>query len=208
METAVEHETVLDTTQQRAGEIYARSLLALGQKSGRLDGLFEQLNSFVDDVVLKIPMIRKVLESPRIGFEQKEQLIDKVLAKGATTEFKNFIKVLTRKNRFDCLQAVQAAARKLFNDYSGRIAATLITAEPATDEIKKLACDRLAKQLGKEIDLKTQVDPSIIGGTVIRVGDTVYDGSVKNQLRRARSSAVQKAYQQIRDTFGKFVTEN
>jgi F-type H+-transporting ATPase subunit delta len=207
MDPNVEHATVLDTTQQRAGEIYARALLAIGRNTGQMDELLAQLDSFVDDVVRKLPLLGQALDSPRLNQAQKERVIDRALAKGATADFRNFVKVLTRKNRFGAIRAVQAAAHKLYNEYRGRVAATLITASPPGSEVLQWANQTLARQLGKEIDLRSQIDPTIIGGAVIRVGDTVYDGSVKNQLRRVRASAIQKSYQQIRDTFERFVTE-
>ena len=207
MEKVVEHATVLDTDQQRVGEIYARALLGLGRQSGGLDSLLEQLQSF-EQAVVQLPAFRRLMESPRVGFEQKSKLIDRALGGRASAEFVNFVKVLTRKQRFECLQAVREAAQKLYNEYRGRVAATLTTAEAISDENRHYSADQLAKTLGKEIDLTFRVDPSIIAGVVVRVGDTVYDGSTKTQLQRARSFAVQRAYQEIRDSFSRFATES
>ncbi len=188
MEIIVEHETVLDPTQQRVGEIYARALLGVGQKSGGLDELLSQLDSYLDDVLSKLPKFRQAMESPRIAVDQKEQWIDSSVGDKGSREFKNFLKILARKGRFECLPAVRRAAHKLYNEYSGRVEATLITAAPIDDESRVRAAQQLAQRLGKEIDLRTQVNPEILAGSVIRVGDTVYDDSIKNQLQRARSS--------------------
>ncbi len=207
MEKVAEHSTAMDTSQQRVGEIYARSLLAIGQKSGHVDSLLEQVQSLAE-VVAKLPPFRALMESPRVSFEEKAKLIDKALGPQSTPDFTNFVKVLTRKNRFDCLPAVSAAAQKLHNEIRGRVGATLITAEPVDADMLRHTSTQLAKTLGKEVDLKSQLDPSILGGSIVRVGDTVYDGSAKNQLRRARSAAVQRAHQEIRDSMNRFATEN
>jgi F-type H+-transporting ATPase subunit delta len=206
MEKPVEHATVLDTAQQRVGEIYARALLAIGQSTGQIDGLMEQLCSFAD-AVQTLPSLRGAMVSPRVSFEQKSRLIDKALGNQAAPMFKNFIKVLARKGRFECLPAVRAAAVTLYNEYRGRIEAVMTTAEPISDENRRYAEEQLAKKLGKQVELQCRVDPSIIAGSIIRVGDTVYDGSAQTQLRRARHAAVQRAFQEIRDSFGRFAKE-
>jgi F-type H+-transporting ATPase subunit delta len=205
MEKTVEHATVLDSVHQRAGEIYARALLGLGQKTDRVEPLLEQLDSFVDDVLGKIPQLRMAMESPRISLEQKERWLDRALGSAASPEFRNFLKVVARKHRFQSLPAIRTAAHKLYNEYSGRVAATLVTAEPISDDLRGEAARGLARKLGKEVQLQTRVDPQIIGGIVIRIGDTVYDGSLNNQLRRVRASAVQRAYERIRESMETFV---
>lgn len=206
MEQPVEHATVLDSAQQRAGEIYARALLGLGQKLQQVEPLLAQLDSFVDDVLGKLPKLRLAIESPRISLDQKEKLLERVAAK-ATPEFRNFLKVVARKGRFEALPAIRAAAHKLYNEYSGRIAATLVTAEPISDEVRAAAAQDLSRKLGKQVQLQTRVDPEILGGIVIRVGDTVYDGSLQHQLRRVRSTAIQRAYDRIRESIDQFTSQ-
>jgi F-type H+-transporting ATPase subunit delta len=206
MVESVEFATVLDSTQQRAGEIYARALLGIGESVGQVEPLLEQLDSFVDDVLAKLPQLRLAMESPRISLENKERLIDRALGDGASREFRNFLKVVARKRRFDALPAIRAAAHKLYNDRRGRVAATLTTAEPISDDVRDQTARDLARRLGKEIQLRTRVDPEILGGIVIRIGDTVYDGSLKNQLRRVRTVAIQRAYDQIRQSIDQFMT--
>jgi F-type H+-transporting ATPase subunit delta len=207
MDNKVEHPTVLDTDQQRVGEIYARSLLAIGQRGDRVDELLGQLRAF-NSAVAKLPAFRLLLESPRISFDEKSSLLDKVLGQRASPEFINFVKVLTRKGRFECLPAVQVSANRLCNEYRGRVAATLVTAEPISDESRQYAVEQLTKSFGREIDLTCRTDPSIIAGAVVRVGDTVYDGSAQMQLRRARTTAIQRAHQEIRDSFSRFAKDN
>ncbi len=206
MENEVEHATVLDSVHQRAGEIYARALLGLGQKQNAVEPLLQQLDSFLDDVLRKLPKLRMILESPRISLDRKEQLLDRIVG-SAAPEFRNFLKVLARKGRFAALPAIRAAAHKLDNEYSGRVAATLVTAEPISDDIRAEAARGLARKLGKEVQLQTRVDPNILGGIVIRVGDTVYDASLNNQLRRVRSAAIQRVYDRIRESIDQFTSQ-
>lgn len=207
MEKVVKHKTVLDSDQMRLGEIYARALLAVGQKTGSLEPLLDQIRSFAE-AVGQLPKFRWAMESPRLSAVDKSRLIDQALGGKATPEFKNFVKLLARKQRFDCLSAVSAAAAKLYNEYRGRVSATLTTAEPISEDNRNYTAERLSRQLGKEVELVCRVDPSIIAGSVVRVGDTVYDGSTRTQLQRARGAALQRAFQEIRDSFSRFAKES
>ena len=199
-----EHPTVFDTDQQYIGSVYAKSLLGVAG-SEKIDQVLGELNSFTD-AVGELPALKAILESPRIAFAEKEPMLDKVLA-DTSTEFKNFVKVLTRKQRFECLAAVRNSANSLFNEMAGRIDAVLTTAEPVGDEVKGRIAKRLADVLGKEVALATAVDADIIGGMVVRVGDTVYDASVKNQLKQVRDKAMQRATSEIRKALDRFAID-
>lgn len=206
MEKAVEHPTVLDTDRLYLGDVYAKSLLGVGQKANKLDTVLEELNSFTNDLVLKMPSLQQTLESPRISFEEKEKILDKILTGDVSKEFVNFVKVLTRHGRFNCLLAVKNASNKMFNEAAGRVEAVLTTAESVEDSVRDKIAAKLEKVLGKKVDLQTKVDPTVIGGMLVRVGDTVFDGSIENRLKQVREATLDKAYQQIRETLDRFAT--
>ena len=84
----------------------------------------------------------------------------------------------------------------------------MITAAEPSDEIRQRAIDHLQTLLGRTIELRSRIDPAILGGVVLRVGDTVYDASLRNQLQRVRSAALQRVQGQIRDTLDRFVHES
>jgi F-type H+-transporting ATPase subunit delta len=79
------------------------------------------------------------------------------------------------------------------------------TAEALTEDQLSSIVNRLKQTLGLDVLVKTQVDPDLIGGLVVRVGDTVFDGSVANQLVHLRKTAVDKAVQEIRQSLDRFV---
>lgn len=120
----------------------------------------------------------------------------------------NFLKVIVQKDRFDCLPAVAVAAQQMHDQMSGKIQATLITAEKVDKKNRAEIAEQLSKKLGKEVELNAEVDPSIIGGVVVRVGDTVYDSSVAGQLEQVRAKAMKKASDVIREQLNRFTNEN
>ena len=204
MDEAPKQLTVFDADQQHIGDTYAKALLAVGKESGKMDQLVSELDSFVD-AVEKLPKFKAALESPRISVADKESMIDKAVGKSASKDLLNFLKVLGRKNRFDCLIAIRGSAHRLSDEFAGRAQGTLTTASPVTDSVLKGITAELEKVLGQKVSLTCEVDPKIIGGMVVRVGDTVFDGSVANQLSQVRTKAIKAAGDSIRASIDRFV---
>ncbi len=196
-----------DTDRQYLGAVYAKALMGMNTSSGNSEALVEELESFVATLV-KLPKLRSALESPRIGFVDKERIIDRALASRASKPFVNFLKVVARKGRTDCLGSIARAARRMHDEAAGRLQATMTTAQPVDESIQRNVAERLGRVLGKEINLATHVDPEILGGLMVRVGDTVYDGSIRNQLDRIRVQVIDRASHRIRGSLERFATES
>ncbi len=198
-------DSVFDTDRQYLGGVYARALLGMGEKSGQVDSLVEELGSFAS-VLAQIPKLRKALESPRIGFVEKNNLIEKALKGKASVPFVNFVKVVTSKGRADCFPAIRRAADLICDERAGRVQATMTTAQPVDEAMKRKVAERLSQVLGKKVSITAEVDADVLGGLVVRVGDTVYDGSLKNQLSQVRAAAIGRANQEIRKSLDRFAT--
>lgn len=207
MEKSTQQPTVFDTNLQQLGEVYAKALLGVGAESGKVDQLVDQLSE-VTNVVGAIKGFSDALSSPRVDAAAKVGLVDKAFNGKVDPSLLNFLKVLAQKGRFDCLEAATAAANKLRDDAAGRVQAVLTTAA----EVDSSVCDRIAEKLagviGKKVSLSTEIDPDVIGGMVVRVGDTVYDGSVVNQLAQVKAKAVENAANAIREKLDRFASSN
>jgi F-type H+-transporting ATPase subunit delta len=201
---AARHETVFDAEHQRVGDVYAKALLAVGSQRGNVDRLLGELDSLVQDVLPKLDQLRAILESPRVPVEAKLGIVDKMLRGRASQEFINFVKVVVRKGRIAALAAIHKAAHTMFNEAAGRLEATLITAAPVDGATQERVAARLTEQLGQQVSLASRVDPRILGGMVVRVGDTVYDASLANQLQRIRRAAGERIGQEIRRSLERF----
>jgi len=206
MEKNPQQPTVFDTDQQQLGEIYAKALLGLSGQPDKVDSYVDQIKN-VAQVVGELPKLRAILESPQIGFDQKSSLIEKAFS-GADQKVVDFLKVLTRNGRFNCLSAAAASAEELRNEAAGRVQGELTTATEVDDSVVSRIADRLSKVVGKEVKLTNKVVAEVIGGMVIRIGDTVYDGSVVNQLAQVRAKAVQNASDAIREKLDRFASSN
>ena len=197
--------TVFDSDQQQLGDVYARALLAFAEGAGNVDQLVDELGEVVE-AIDGVAGLRSALESPRVGVDSKIGLLDKAFAGKVEKGLLHFLKVVGNKGRFDCLGAIESSARTLRDEMAGRVQAVVTSASPMDSEAVGRITDQLSKTLGKDVSLQVLVDPEILGGIVVRVGDTVYDGSVVNQLSQVRARAVKRASDAIREKLDRFTT--
>ena len=197
----------ITTDQQQLGEVYAKALLAVGEKSGSTEALIVELKE-VSETVKSLPKLSDALAAPQVSVDEKVTLVHKAFTGKTTPAMLNFLQVIVRKGRFDCLPAVAVAAKQMYDQQSGKIQATLVTAEEVDDSTQADIAKKLSEKLGKEVELERTVDPSIIGGVVVRIGDTVYDSSIAGQLEQVRTKALKKASDVIREQLNRFTNEN
>jgi F-type H+-transporting ATPase subunit delta len=195
-----------DPAQQQLGAIYAKALLGTSEKQGNSDLVLEEFDSVIDDVLPKLPRLRAALESPRIPLEAKERILDQAFGGKMCTTLLHFLKVVCRHGRMDCLGAIHQATRQRYDELRGRVAVTVATAVPASDEMLEQIRNRLQEALGHEVVMRTRVEPELIGGIAVRVGDTVYDATVVHRLARLRSQTCSRAAHAIRDAVDRFTS--
>lgn len=193
-----------DIDKQRLGGIYAIALLGAASEERSADDIVDELGSLVDDVLTPFPDLEMTLASPRISPAEKEGLLDRIFAGRASESLLTFLKVVASNGRLDCLREIRNAAREELNRMHGRVAVTVTTAEPLDESVRGEIVNQLQVATGAPVDLRCHVNPAIIGGMVVRVGDTVYDSSVVNQLARLKRDALGKTFHQLRETVDRF----
>jgi F-type H+-transporting ATPase subunit delta len=196
-----------DPDKEHLAGVYAKGLLRAVENSGQAEQVVAELESYVVDVLQKIPQLNDALCSPRISIAEKKNLIDKSAA-GANTDLIRFLKVVCDHGRANCLAVIAAAARRMHNEASGLVEAIAITAVPASQSMQASIEQGIGSMLGKQVSVKYQVDPSVMGGLVVRIGDRVYDGSLANQLQSARQRIGSQALQELRQSRERFVKES
>jgi F-type H+-transporting ATPase subunit delta len=127
-----------------------------------------------------------VLESPKIKFEEKSRLLSQL--GGINPLALNLVRLLVARGGINMLDDIAAEYKHLVDDYRGIETAAVITAVPLDKEDQEKLAEELGARAGKKIQLESAVDPSIIGGIVVRVGGRLLDGSTRSRLIALRKN--------------------
>jgi len=188
--------TVFDSEEEHVGEVYAKALLSVARKSSNTDELLSQFQSVVEEVLSKNPKLEAALNSPKLSLEQKESLLEKILGSHVDPTVLKFLKVLCRRQRLNYVRGIQRSITDFRDEELGRVRVTVTSALPLSDQELDGIRTQLKSKLNREVSVVTKVDPAIIGGLVLRIGDTVFDGSVTgkfDQMLRATKSGSARA---------------
>ena len=138
--------------------------------------------------------------------EVKEKVLNQSFSAGSSVLL-TFLKVVCRHGRFDCLRVISRTATALLQEQTGVVEVRVTTAELVPESMHEELKTKLGQILEKQVVIRTETDADILGGLVVRVGDTVFDGSVANQLSQIRRTAVDQAMQQIRQSLDRFAVD-
>ena len=162
-----------------AAKRYAEAAYLLARQDGKEEawsvGLAAMAALFGD------PQARMLFENTRVPMAQKLQLVERALS-GVDPLVLNLARLLLRRRRTSLGPQIAAAFQELVDESKGIAHATVTSAVPLTAEDERAVAQRLREITGGEVVLETQVDESIIGGLIVRIGDRLIDGSTKSQL--------------------------
>ena len=174
----------LDIGAERIARVYAQAIIEAADGKNCRDEVIAELEQFVHEVLPKVPRARQVFDSPRVSVEQKDALIDRFAAGRLRPTTVHALHVLARHGRLGIIAEVVAAARRVAEEMAGRRQATFTTAVPlAAEEQRRLVSD-VEQAVGGSLAVSFAIDPELIGGLVVRIGDTVYDQSIATGLAR------------------------
>jgi F-type H+-transporting ATPase subunit delta len=141
----------------------------------------------VSSIISDIPELIKLSKTPTVEKEEKIGIIESAF-KGKLSEYiYNFLMVLTDAGRLEYFGKITDYFGQRCNEYLGIAEITVVTCEPLTAKAKADLSAKMEKMLGKKIEMKEELDPSIIGGIVVKNGNTTLDGSVRARLRALRT---------------------
>lgn len=173
---------------------YAKSLLDLALEQGQLKQVHEDI-SLVADTCADSRELRTLLKSPVMRADRKQQVLHKAFTGRIGQIVFTFITVLVRKGREGLLHDIAAAFEELHRVHEGVVMCTVTSAvELGEEERAKVLAIVSPRFPGKTIRIETRVDPTIIGGGIIQVGDLMWDASVRNKLHVIRRKLAENPY--------------
>jgi F-type H+-transporting ATPase subunit delta len=164
---------------------YAEALLALARKAEDPAGWGAMLRQVANAISADVTLSR-FLESPRISADAKSMVLSKALGDRVPRLFLRFLQQLVRNRRQMLVPAIADEYDTLLDASQGIVHAKVTVAREAGADETRMIADRLSQVVGKQVVPHVVVDPAIIGGVVVRMGDTVMDGSVRRKLAKLR----------------------
>ena len=165
---------------------YAEALLELARRADDPAG-WGKLIRDVANGVLQDLTVRHFLESPKISEAQKNEVFFQALGDRVPRHFLRFLQTLVRKRRQMLIPHISSEYDKLLDIHEGRVHANVTVAREMTSDDESRVAVQLSRVVGKTVVPHLNVNPAILGGVVVRIGDTVMDGSVRRKLGRLRN---------------------
>ena len=169
---------------EEIARVYADALFQAAEHKNKLDEVHEQLDQFADELARNHDL-QVFLFSPYFSSTEKREGIARAVS-GAEPEFVSFLELLAEKHRMPALFRIRRRFDDLWAEAKKRLAVILTSAVELDPKVVEQVGREVERQTDRQIDLESEVDPEILGGLVLRVGNKVLDASVRSKLERLR----------------------
>ena len=197
-----------DVGARRVARVYAEALLNAAQEKGQMDSVLEELDSLVRDVFDRDDRLEVFFSGAAVGRNARAAAIEKLFKTRASATFLQFLLVLNNHERLDLLRAILAEARDLYDERTRRLKVLITTAVPISDEQKQRIEMRVRERFKLEPVLVSRIDPALLGGIKIRIGDRQFDGTVRARLELIRQQLLLRSSHEIQSGRDRFSSAN
>jgi F-type H+-transporting ATPase subunit delta len=166
---------------------YARALFELATEKKQSDAVGAELDALAETYATSAEL-RETLENPIFKLSERRAVLESLLPRLAPNpQMRSFALLLLERGRIGALPTIARAFREMMDSALGRVRATVTSARPLDAATQAAVQRALEKRVGKKVLLQATVDPDLIGGIVARVGDQVFDGSLRTRLDTLRA---------------------
>jgi F-type H+-transporting ATPase subunit delta len=176
---------------EEIAQVYARSLFEVAREQDKIDPIREQLGQFAD-ALHEDHDLQVFFFSPYFSTPEKQDGLDKAVT-GADEVLINFLKLLIENHRMPVVFRVRRAYDALWEEENRLLPVSVTSAVELDEDTVRQIGDRIAEQTGRKVELSAHVEPDILGGIVVRVGNAVLDASVRNRLEQLRRQVAKAA---------------
>lgn len=169
---------------------YSEALFDVAVEENCIDKISSELE-FIVETFKAHPEFFELFRTPQINVEERKNIVLEVFGDNISQEVQNFIKILLDKGRGSAFLSIKEAFDKLVSDYRGEVAAVVESAVALSEDQLSSLAEKLSQATGKKIVLENNVNPDILGGLIVKVGDKVVDGSVKMKLNEMKDNLAQ-----------------
>lgn len=164
---------------------YADALFEVGVEENKTDLFLDEFRALVQ-IFKENALLFEIYKSPTIGKAEKKNLLEEAFLNRLSEQMLNFLKILIDKDRMTVLYGILDEFEVLYKESKNIVEAVAVSAVALTENQMNKLKDKLSTKTGKNIILKNQVDDSILGGVLIKIGNEEIDGTIKGKLNRLR----------------------
>lgn len=173
---------------------YAAALVDVVVERGEEHDVGAELSAW-DAMIQSSVELQEMLRNPTVPYEQKRSVLSELIARSRVSRTTaNFLEVLLRNQRLSELCEVNKKFRQILDERAGVVAASVTSARSVPEDARNALREKLVRLTGKDVRLTFATDEELIGGMVTRIGSTVYDGSVRNQLQEVEEKLAGDAH--------------
>jgi F-type H+-transporting ATPase subunit delta len=169
---------------EEIAQVYARSLFEVAQEHDKLDEVRDQIGQFAD-ALGESRELQTFFFSPYFSTEEKKQGLDKAL-EGEEETVANFLSVLIENHRMPALLRIRRELDRMWQDVNHLLPVQITSAVELDEAVAKQIGEEIGRQTGRKVELSSTVDPDVLGGIVVRVGNSILDASIRTRLERLR----------------------
>ena len=178
---------------------YGQAIFELAEQSGQLDEVANEMQQ-IGELWASNEQFAWLLSSQMLSTSDRNSVIETLFGNRISKILCRFLLVANQRNRLDRLRGIIRAFARLMDEHRGLIVVDAFVAQRMDDAAAKTTADRLSVALNRRVVLHQYVDPQMLGGLKLRVGDRLIDGSVATQLRRIKNKLISAGQEQTRHT--------
>jgi F-type H+-transporting ATPase subunit delta len=201
-------EWLSDTEAQRIARNYAEALLLAAETAHVADEVGTELRVLVQEVFARDPQLEEFFSSAAISRDHKSQVIRRTFEGCATPTLIDFLLVVNQHERLELLRLIEHEYRRLLDQRARRVRVRLVSAVPLADDLRRRIADQIRETFELEPELEETVDPEVLGGLVVRVGDWLFDDSVRQRIEMIRNQIITRSSHEIQSRRDRFSHPN
>ncbi|MGZ4167565.1 MAG: ATP synthase F1 subunit delta [Solirubrobacteraceae bacterium] len=174
---------------EEIAQVYARALFEVADEQDVLDRIHEELGAFTD-AMAESHELRTFFFSPYFSTTEKKDGLAHAVT-GASPAFINFLEALIERHRMPAIFRIRTEFNSLWDEARKLLPVHITSAIALGDAQVKSLGERIGRQVDRQVEISTDVDPDILGGVVLRVGNVILDASIKNRLEQLRKQVAQ-----------------
>jgi F-type H+-transporting ATPase subunit delta len=206
MDPVAVNKEIWDVGARRIARVYAEALLNAAEARNQVDDILEELASLVQGVIAADPKAAAVFSSAALGRKARLEILEKVFKPRASELFYQFLRVLNDHERLDLLTLVNSEIRALSDQRRRRIRVQVSSAVPLVDDQRERISARVRDFFQLEPILLEQVEPSLLGGLRVRIGDRQLDSTVRTRLETLKQQLLARSSHEIQSGRDRFST--